>query len=501
MKKNNLEVIINKIINFVPSKMMVILIFTILILFISLNKFKIDNDFWFLINTGKYILNNGIPIIEPFTIHTNLEFVAQQWLTDVIFYLIHNNFGVYGMYIFITLMSILIVMLIYKISLLVSDNNIKLSIIATLIIYMLLNIDFITTRPQIFDITLLLTEIYLLELYIKRNKKIFLIGLPIISILMINLHSSLWTMIFVFLLPYYVENIKFFKKDKYKLKPIVLTTIVMFLVGFINPYGIEAIEYLFKSFGVDTINKLVIEMQPASKSIKIAIFVYMTIMLLFSYFNKKDIKLRYLFLIIGTSYLGLSHHKGLMFFMICSILPFCNNLKNILKEETKQRKFEKTKLFNVIIVSFFIICFGKYIYNFYKINLNLKTKPALYEIANYLDNNTTKDIKLYTSYNDGGYLEYRGYKCYLDPRAEVFIKENNKKEDILLEYYQLQKLEINAKDFLDKYNFDYLLVSQEDILYYSLETNGYHKVYEQEIDMNNDNTEYMFYAIYKKIQY
>ena len=50
-----------------------------------------DNDFWFLINTGRYILNHGFPVIEPFTIHQGLSFVVQQWLTDVIFFFIYDS--------------------------------------------------------------------------------------------------------------------------------------------------------------------------------------------------------------------------------------------------------------------------------------------------------------------------------------------------------------------------------------------------------------------------
>ena len=38
------------------------------------------------------------------------------------------------------------------------------------------------------------------------------------------------------------------------------------------------------------------------------------------------------------------------------------------------------------------------------------------------------DLKIYAGYNDGGYVEFRGYKSYLDPRAEVLLKNNNGKE-------------------------------------------------------------------------
>ena len=97
-----------------PPLVVVLATMFIPFLFIFLMPFKLDNDFWFLINTGKYIINNGIPHIEPFTIHSNLSFVAQQWLTDIIFYLIYNKFNIYGMYIFILISNIIVVFLLYK---------------------------------------------------------------------------------------------------------------------------------------------------------------------------------------------------------------------------------------------------------------------------------------------------------------------------------------------------------------------------------------------------
>ena len=45
-----------------------------------------NNDIWFILNFGRYILNNGFPTIDPFTIHDGLEIIVQQWLSDIIFY-------------------------------------------------------------------------------------------------------------------------------------------------------------------------------------------------------------------------------------------------------------------------------------------------------------------------------------------------------------------------------------------------------------------------------
>ena len=57
-----------------------------------MENFTIDNDFWFTIAEGKYVLKNGFPHTVPFTIYNNLDFIYQSWGTGVIFYLIHKYF-------------------------------------------------------------------------------------------------------------------------------------------------------------------------------------------------------------------------------------------------------------------------------------------------------------------------------------------------------------------------------------------------------------------------
>ena len=52
--------------------------------------------------------------------------------------------------------------------------------------------------------------------------------------------------------------------------------------------------------------------------------------------------------------------------------------------------------------------------------------PAVAQAVEYLSKHENKDgMVLYTGYNDGGYAEFLGYKPYIDPRAEVFVKKNN----------------------------------------------------------------------------
>lgn len=495
-KKNNdiirkIEKLYNKFSSWIPPKLYTFFLISCTLIFIAMFSFTLDNDFWFLINTGKYILNNGIPTIEPFTMHVGLEFVAQQWLTDIIFFSIYDLFDIYGLFIFSILLLSIIAYLVYKLSKILSDN-IKLSSFITIIFIICFGLSFFRTRPQLFDTMFFLLEFILLELYIKTNNKKYLIGLPIVSLLMINLHSSLWLIMFIFLLPYYAEKILFRKKIKYEIKPIIIATILMFIAGLINPYGIKAITYLFNSFGINEINNFIAEMGPTNIKNGFLLFIYVGIVFYSYYYNKGNNKARYLFLMLGTLYLGLSHIKGMLYFLVSTIPALAYNFKNIFKEKGKQDSFYKGKVNNIIIIVTLILYATIFGYNYFNTSIKTHMKPALYEVGEYLLQNVSKDSKIYTNYNDGGYIELLGYKCYIDPRAEVFLKANNKKEDIFIEYYYLNNRKIDYRDFLDKYNFDYLIVYSKEDLYYDLEyVDDYIVVFEQKINEYD-------YRIYKK---
>ncbi len=73
-------------------------------------------------------------------------------------------------------------------------------------------------------------------------------------------------------------------------------------------------------------------------------------------------------------------------------------------------------------------------------------------------------------------MEFRGFKVYIDGRAEVFLKSNNKKDDIFKEYYKLEHGKINYREVLDKYDFDYLLVSDDENIYYQMDYDADYKL-------------------------
>ena len=472
-----------KLLNYHPSKWEALSFLLIPIFIGMLTATSFDNDIWFLVNTGRYILNNGFPTIDQFTIHEGFNLVIQQWIPDVIFYFIYDNFGKIGLYILTNLVNIYIVFITYKLLMLVTDNKRNLSVFFTVIITTLISFSFIVARPQIFSISFLLTELYLLENYVKNKNNKILWLLPIVSILMINFHASMWLLLFCFIVPF-LFNVFQFKLGKIvsdggNKKDLIIVSIIMLLCGFINPYGIDAMGYVITSWGVPVIDQFVTEMMaPDIHTIRgIGSFIIIfSVYLVYILFHKKNINIRHFLLLIGTTYLALSSYRGIVFFMIATIYPLAYYFKDKFYYVKEPNKVNKYKLLFVIAILVFIIIPNICIIKNDYIIINSSMKDGIDKIVETED---ISNVRLYCNYGECNYAEYLGIKVYIDSRAEIFLKDNNKKEDVLTELYLLQNNAIYYKDFLDKYSFTHLLVKETDMLYQNLlHDNDYKIVYE-----------------------
>mgnify|MGYP006918633247 FL=1 len=453
-------------------------LFFILLLIFTYNCFSnaevFNNDTWFLFSHGRYILENGFPTIEPFTMHENLSFVMQQWLSAVIFYLTYSFLGKIGLAALVAFIFFVSLCTIYKTCKLITEHNEYLSMIITIICAIILPV-FFAGRPQIFSYLSFLLLFFFLENYIQKKDLRYLIPLPIISLLLINLHASMWGLLFCFVLPYIIEGIYFWfkKQDAYYLKPLIIVTIIMFLAGFINPYGIDAMTYVFKSYGVYGINNFVFEMMVPNITKDYGKVAYLTIFAVLLILSiKKKIKIRYFFLVLGATYLALSAWRNYPLFLIICFIPLTYSLKeaflNIKNISLSTKQFALCVSVLILIGITFVITSP-----LISINKEIEVKSATnYLLKHALKNSST----IYSNQLDGGYLEYYGFKPYIDNRAEVFLKANNQEKDIFKEYYNVQKGYLLPSEFLKTYNFTYLVVSKKDIIYQEMKENNKYKL-------------------------
>lgn len=431
-----------------------------------------DNDIWFLLNSGKYVLESGFPHIEPFTMHSGMAFVMQQWLTAVIFRLAYAAFGTAGLMMIVTAVFACAIFAIYKLCMLISDRNFFVSYLLTFSISALFSV-FMVTRPYIFSVLIFLLELYILEDFIKTGKKGPLALLPVLSAAQINLQSAMWPMLFVLLIPYAIDSfhfrLRFAAGQGYPKKALFAAAAAMLPAGLINPYGTDAMTYLFRSYGYPEISNYVSEMRPAdiNNALGILIFSVLLIMILvYCIYRNGRTRVRYVLLTIGTAVLALSSVRNFLVFACCGIFPIAYYLKDAKLPEGKVKTQKNVQKLRAVLVA--LLCFTLAAALFGKYREIEKTDISPQETAaiNYiLKAEAGKKLVLYTGYDEGGYAEFRGLKPYIDPRAEVFVKKNNHKDDIMKEYYNLQAGCTYYKDFLNKYGFTCLLVSKNDILY------------------------------------
>ena len=443
------------------------------------------NDIWFLLNNGRYVLHHWIPYVDPFTIHEGLNYVMQQWLTSVIFYGIYAKLGGFGLLSFTLIYSCLIMFLYYRLCYFVSKNKL-MSVIVTCIVFVICRKYFVF-RPQLFTYTVFLLELLCMEKYIKSGDYKKLIWMPFLSLLLINMHASMWLLQFVFMLPVLCNCIKIkgITVDKIKFKPLLITMIIMLLVGFINPYGYKAITFVFDSYNIPEINELVTEMMPITleeRTGKLMILSLLGMVVLCNYFRKNKLDIRHILFLIGTALLGFMHDKCVVLFMFYAGYVAVFLLQSFSFKEIKNKYL--LSLYKGVVISSAVCLLISFVFAgvvLYK-NYDFKSRSNV-EITDYILKNYNKDeVILFTDYDYGGYTEFMGLKSYMDPRAELFNDKLNKKENIIREALLLDGADDSYYEkFIEKYNFTHLIINSylNNFIEYMNKNDNYVLEYEQ----------------------
>ena len=435
------------------------------------NPWSLDNDSWYVLAEGREIVNNGVYYEDQLSMHEGLEVTVQNYGFAAIFYLIYSVFGPVGIYISMLVLNLFLCYLIYKICMLLSNKNVNLSLIIAVLTDLLLSRWFVVTRAQMVSYCIIMLVIYLLELYIKRDNIKCLWWIPVLALLQVNLHASLWPMILLVVGVYIIDSFGFKKLhlDKYRTKPLLIVLIMSFLVGFLNPYGYRMMTFILTSYGVVEANETIGELnafEPLGDGFSILLYITITVVMTLYIFGKnQNIKMRWLILMFGFLALGLNTVKGMSHLILVLLFP----LAGVYNDVVVGGKYKKWwwmvaswcgVLAVGIVVAVSVVQIPGIIDG---------PSEELIEAVNAIDrdiNSENKEnLKVYVGYNNGGFLEYRGYKAYLDPRMEVFLKANNGKEDIFKEWYNLEHGNISKQDFLNKYDFDYLVVTEPEKLF------------------------------------
>lgn len=455
---------------------------------------SLDNDFYFLYTTGEYILKNGFPLTDMLSMHSSMKIIVQQWLSAVIFYYIFSFLGKHGIIIVLYMCYAAICLLTYRYIKLITNKPLFSSAIASLINFLVFDA-YMVTRPQMFTYVILLAEVCILEQHVKTKNTKCLFAIPVLSLALVNLHGAMWAMILVFMLPYLISafaiDSKTFKLEAQGNLPALLAVFcINIVVGLLNPYSWETMIYLFSSYGQNSLS-FISEMTPTSLSTpegKTFFVLFGITLLIFCFIKNRFLARRFFLLFAGTLLLGLMQIKGIPYFFLFGLSAFTytlkdlefNKLKNHLENYNKRSIKTLATVFMCLCLVY--LCEARYFTTRDIIKSNEQHLSYLDKIITVL-NQSEEPVVLYTNFNDGQYLEMHGYHPYIDGRAELFLAKNNKEYDYFGEYIAIKDGGMYYRDFTDKYQFNYLVLSTglDSNLYFCLKyDDDFELIYQQD---------------------
>lgn len=446
---------------------------------------EVDNDTWYVLAEGREITQNGLYYEDVLSMHDGLAVTVQNYGFAVMSWWIYSLLGMTGIYILMIVLFLLIIFFVFKICMLISNKNENLSLILAAATSSLLAMGFVVTREQMLGYVVILALIYVLELFIKTNKGKYLAWIPVLSLILINMRAATWLMIFLIMLAYVIDGIR---KPKlhlqgYRIWPILVAGAVAIAVGFLNPYGLKMMTFIFRSYGDSGLMNIVEELKPFNPVMDTNIWFYLGIVAViagYAFGDKKNVRARYLLMFFGLLFLGLTSVKGMGELTLVMFFPMALLYKDwkmpVLINHAGARR--AVVVWSGAVTAAFALTGLILVLNL----IEAKPRMALSEMVDRIDEEVggdeKKEVKIYTGYNDGGYLEFRNYRPYLDPRGEVFLKKNNEKEDILKEWIDLEDGGLSVGDFTEKYVFDYMIVTEDDVLY-NLSDENYELIYNE----------------------
>lgn len=186
----------------IKIKFNVLAIIGILVFCFAVVPIALQNDTFYTIKIGEHIVNNGIDMQDPFSIH-ELPYTYPHWLYDVGIYLIYNAGGMLGIYISTVVLTCILGLTMYFTNKKIVKNDL-VSFVLTIGAMCVMRA-FTAARAQLVTFILFAIAIYFIESFIQTKKKRYAFGLILIPILIANIHLAVWPFYFILFLPYIAE--------------------------------------------------------------------------------------------------------------------------------------------------------------------------------------------------------------------------------------------------------------------------------------------------------
>lgn len=426
-----------------------------------------DYDYYFIIENGKKILEDGFPYYDWMSMHEGLHIVVQQWIPSVLHYLTYEAFGLAGACVLSVACWSVLGLVLFFCSFKISKGNWALSLVTTMFYFGVASPIFASPRPQVFSALFVVLTIFVCWQYFKTKNKKLLVALPVIALAQANFHSTFYLAIIGVICSFLMFDLIFNKKEFDK--AFLLVTIITIPIGLINPYGCEGILQPFYTTGY-LIYDMIAELEPAGVAMLIGVLFPSFAAVLYCVFSKRITKenVPLLFIFAVTFFGAIATVRIILFTCVVAPLLFAScfpvrehkelplgDMKGLTVKAT-------TTICAVLLVGSIFAGWSAYGVDKGEDGVLLS---SLYEYFDELDEDVSGKTILTTNIHEGQYLyHYFGINPYIDGRLETYISSLNKKADISNEFCYYLYCALDIEEFIEKYNFDYILVRSDMVV-------------------------------------
>lgn len=439
-----------------------------------------DPDFWWHLRTGGLIVDTGIiPHADPFSYSaSDQEWITHEWLSETVMYAIYDKMGMIPLIIFFSL----IITAAYVFTYLRTSGAAKPYIAGfVLVISAVASAPLWGVRPQM--ISLLLTSIflYLLDQYERKQKIGFLIPLPPLTILWVNLHGGFIIgigIIGVYLLGF-LARILFPGKDKAKAdirdwKPALILTgviVLCLLASLINPNHYKILVYPFQTLFDPAMQQYLVEWySPDFHNIIWVPFAVLVLALIAAGMaGKGQVSISSALLVIFFGFAAFRSVRHIPLFAIAAAPVLAGQIGQIIKmpksSQTGSKVFQGLNIAIVLLLAAFA---GMTISQLPEKQQVKEADTFPKQAVEWLLKNRPEG-NLFNSYTWGGYLIWSLYPdcpVFIDGRADVYGA------DFINRYATIHQAKSGWEAELEKTGAQLVLIEKNSILAQALSQSG-----------------------------
>lgn len=475
----------------------IILIVLIILFTISNVEKRFQNDTFFDIPIGKYILENGIDMMDHFTWHTNLTYTYSHWLFGIVEAVLYDTFGFAGVYAMVLVIAAITGIVIFAILNKMGNNRILAFLITIMTIY--IGAHGFAARAQIITFLLFIIEFYCIEKLVKTDKTMYMIILIIIPIIVANIHASVWIISFIFYLPYLAEFVIWIVLNKLKIinpngkiiiekrniKKLLITMFIATLTGWVTPLGDVPYIFMYNNItGLST--EYIQELQPLQLINNQGIFLILSIYIGILTFTKTKVKITDAIYMLGFSIMTFAVIRSCFYlifigaFLIARLITDCLKEYNInLFEKIEENLLEKPRNLAFCTLCVFAISICGIFKQIPKEFVDVAVYPV--QATEYiLENLDIENMRIYNGFNYGSYLELKGIPAFMDSRSEMYCEEFND-TTILQDVIALENGVVTYNEIFKKYDITHVLIpNYYRINPYIADDEEYHIIYQDD---------------------